>query len=192
MTTELNRAFETASQTTGTGTSYQGETSAFIWQDGQAGMFQTLYTAVGDLRRYISEIGLHTGVKAARDGQEALAAYIAKGGTFNQMRDSFGLDAGYYIAQCCLNYDFMALGEVERIGAVAHVEPVRYYNHTPDGVSLFRAALGAGLKFSEACDREGRYAGFFVAHCNEPELIALYRQAGGTFKALERDVLKAA
>jgi hypothetical protein len=191
MTTELNKAFAGAVQASSEAVRYDGGTLT-LWREPEGGLFQTLYNAVGDLRQRLSELGLHPGVIAARDGVDSLAAFIAKGGTFTAARDSFGLDAGYYVAQACLNYDFVALGEVERIGAVAHVEPLRYYNHSPDGPSLFRAALGAGLKFSEACDVETRNAGFYVAHCGDSELIALYRQAGGTFNAPELEALKAA
>lgn len=189
MTTELNRAFATAIQSKDASLRFAGETSAFIWQAPDNGLFQSLYDAVSDIRQRLAERGLPAGTRAARDGQQAVADFLTTKDSFTQVRDSFGLDAGYYIARSCLNYDFIALGEVERIGAIAHVEPMRYYNQTPNGTSLFRAALGAGLRFTEASDSESRSAGFYVARCGDPEIVALYRQAGGTFRPTDLEVL---
>ena len=164
-------------------------TNPFFVEPSRDDAFSLLYHAVNDMRQWLNERGLHAGVKAARSGQEDIAIYIAKGGTFTLARDPLGLDAGYYIARSCLNYDFVCLGDVAKVGGVSYVQPTRYYNHTPTGPSLFRAALGAGLKFSNARDSDGRTAGFYVARCNDPELVALYRQAGGTFSPLDREAL---
>lgn len=187
--TELGRAFAAAVQTSEESPRFDSGSSQFCWQAGRDSPWQVLYEAVNDLRQRIRERGLSPGTRAARDGQETLADFIAAGGTFTLDRDSFGLDAGYYIARACLDYDFVALGEIARSGALGYVAPVRYYNRTPEGPALFRAALGAGLRFSKAADSEGRTAGFYVARCGDPELVALYRQAGGTFDALDREIL---
>ncbi len=191
MTTELRRAFAGATQNAEESLRFDGGSCMFVWQAGRGGPWQALYDAVNDIRQRLRERGLSPGTRAARDGQESLADFIASGGVFTRDRDSFGLDAGYYVARFCLDYDFVALGEVARIGALGYVTPLRYYNRTPDGPALFRAALGAGLRFSGAADSEGRTAGFYVARCGDPELVALYRQAGGTFCTLDREVFGA-
>lgn len=195
MTSDLQLAFTQAIIRSGQGCEYLCAAADFHTQRERTSsetVFDLLYSAVNDIRQWINERGLDAGTKAAREGQESIASFIALGGSFTSMRDSFGLDAGYYIARLCLNYDFIALGDVARVGNISQVEPVRYYNHSPLGHALFKAALGAGLHFSNAKDTEGRSAGFYVARCKNPEIIALYRQAGGMFSPYDRDALAAA
>lgn len=185
----LNQTFTSIATPSGVVTEYDSGTRGFAWQDERPTVMELLSSAVHDVRQFWVERGLHAGVKAARDGVSGVVDYIVKGGRFATGRDVDGLDAGYYVARYCTPYDFVAVGTVERIGPVARVERLRYYNQHPDGRAAFVAAVEAGLSFTDCADDEGRTAGFYIARCNDAELIALYEQAGGTFRQRELEVL---
>lgn len=163
--------------------------TCFVWNTGSPGLIESLQGAVSNIRQYLAERSLDDGVKSARDGIEAVLDFLATGAKFTTARDVFGLDAGYYIAKYCTNYDFAALDAVERIGAVKHVEWVRYYNNHPYAREAFLAACAAGLVFSGAKDESSRTAGFWVCQSSDPEIIAAYEAAGGTFTTAEQAIL---
>ncbi len=151
----------------------------------QPSLLRDLAAAVGNLRDYLAERKLHKGLKAARAGVHATVEYLIHGGRFDSSRDEFGLDAGYYLARECMPYDFIALGAVAVSGPVRDVRPLRYYNQHVDGRAAFVAACEAGVSFSQCRDDDGHDAGFYIARCNDAELIALYERCGGVFRDRE-------
>lgn len=166
--------------------------TAFVWDVGSPGLFESLQGAVHSMRQYLAERSLDQGVKAAREGIEAVLDYLGGEAKFTSARDHFGLDAGYYIARNCTNYDFVALDTVEQLGVVRHVEQIRHYQHHPFAREAFLAACAAGLTFSKASDEAHRSAGFWVSRCGDAEVIAAYEKAGGTFTSTEREIAHAA
>lgn len=186
----LLKHFEDVSVRSGEAVAFEdvGGTS-FVWDTGSPGLIESLQEAVGAVRQYLAERSLDAGVRAAREGIESVLEHLASGKRFTTARDSFGLDAGYYIARLCTNYDFAALGTVEQLGAVKHVEWLRHYNQHPYAREAFFAACAAGLVFTGASDEAGRSAGFWISHTADPEVIAAYENAGGSFTAAESEAM---
>ena len=182
--------FETVTLRSGEAIEFVGsEGASFVWDTGSPGLIEGLQEAVGALRQYLAERSLDAGVRAAREGIESVLDYLGSDKRFTTARDSFGLDAGYYVARFCTNYDFAALDTVEQLGAVKHVEWLRHYNQHPYAREAFFAACAAGLVFTGASDEAGRSAGFWISHSPDPEVIAAYEKAGGRFTAAESEAM---